>query len=184
VAAARAIILPLVLVDEARACASAETMGGVRLTDAAHWMSSAALSFARGLNDTPKIVALAMGAAAAVAFPSAPLYVVIALVIGAGSFLGGRRVTETLAERVTAVDPLEGLAASAVAAALVLTASFSALPVSTTHVASGAIVGVGLRSGSRSVHWGTVWNIVSAWLVTLPLSAAGAATAWVLIQRW
>jgi PiT family inorganic phosphate transporter len=184
VTAARLVTLPLVVVDEAQACSSAETVGGVRLTDAAHWMTSAALSFARGLNDTPKIVALAAAAAAALTFPAITVYVVIAFVMGAGSVLTGRRVTETLAERVTDVDPLEGLAASAVAAAFVLAASFVALPVSTTHVASGAIVGVGLRSGSRAVQWRTVGSMVVAWLVTLPVSTALAATAWMVIQRW
>jgi PiT family inorganic phosphate transporter len=177
-------MLPLVIVDEARACASAETLGGVRLTDAAHWITSGALSFARGLNDTPKIVALAMAAAATVAVAGPSLYVVVAFVMAAGSVLGGRRVTHTLAEQVTDVDRLEGLAASAVAAALVLAASFVALPVSTTHVASGAIVGVGLRSGTRAVQWNTVRSMVTAWLVTLPVSAAGAAIAWTLIGRW
>jgi inorganic phosphate transporter, PiT family len=184
IAAARRLTLPLVVVDEARACSSPDALSGVRLTDAAHWMTSAALSFARGLNDTPKIVALAVAAAAALTLPPTTVHVVIAFVMGVGSVLTGRRVTQTLAERVTDVDPLEGLAASAVAAALVLAASFVALPVSTTHVASGAIVGVGLRSGSRAVQWGTVGSMVVAWLVTLPVSAAGAATAWIVIQRW
>ena len=97
--------------------------------------------------------------------------------MGVGGLVGGRRVTRTLAERVTDIDPLEGLAASAVAAGLVLAASIVALPVSTTHVASGAIVGVGLRSGARAVQWGTVRAMVLAWLVTLPVSALCAALA-------
>jgi PiT family inorganic phosphate transporter len=180
VVAARAVILPLVVVDEARACAGGETLSGLRVTDAAHWMMSAALSFARGLNDTPKIGALATAAAATIAFTPSSLYVVIAFVIGAGSLLSGRRVTETLAERVADIDPLEGLVASAVAAALVLAASCVALPVSTTHVASGAIVGVGLRAGSRGVQWPTVSSMIAAWLVTLPASAVFAAVAWKL----
>jgi PiT family inorganic phosphate transporter len=177
-------MLPLVIVDETRACTSEETLGGVRMTDAAHWVTSGALSFGRGLNDTPKIVALAMAAAAAVSFAGPSLYAGVAFVMGVGSFLSGRRVTETLAERVTDVDRLEGLAASAVAAALVLAASVVALPVSTTHVASGAIVGVGLRSGTRAVQWNTVRSMVTAWLVTLPVSAVGAAIAWTLMRRW
>lgn len=182
-ATAGSVALPLVVVDQTRACANADTAAGVRVTDAAHWFSSAALSFARGLNDTPKIVALGLMAATAVSLAAPLLYVVIALAIGAGSVLTGRRVTATLAERVTDVDPLEGLSASAVAAALVLAASFVALPVSTTHVASGAIVGAGLRAGSRAVHWDTVRSMVMAWLVTLPASAIFAAVAWTLMAR-
>lgn len=183
-AIARPLMLPLVIVDEAQACTSDSTLGGVRLTDAAHWVTSGVLSFARGLNDTPKIVALAMVAAVAVGAAGPSLYAVVALVMGVGSFLGGRRVTQTLAERVTDVDRLEGLAASAVAAALVLAASVVALPVSTTHVAAGAIIGIGLRSGTRAVQWNTVRSMVTAWLVTLPVSAAGAAIAWTLMRRW
>jgi PiT family inorganic phosphate transporter len=178
VIAARQIMLPVLVVDETRACADGETLeAGVRVTDAAHWLSSATLSFARGLNDTPKIVALVLAAAAVVGMAAPSTYVTCALVMGLGSVLAGRRVTRTLAERVTDIDPLEGLAATAVAASLVLAASAVALPVSTTHVASGAIVGVGLRSGSRAVQWTTVRAMVVAWLITVPVSAAGAAIA-------
>jgi PiT family inorganic phosphate transporter len=92
-------------------------------------------------------------------------------------------VTRTLAERVTDIDPLEGLAASGVSAGLVLAASVVALPVSTTHVASGAIVGAGLAAGSRAVHWRTVGNIVLAWFVTLPVSAAAAAIVWTALRQ-
>lgn len=153
------------------------------MTDGAHWLTSGALSFARGLNDTPKIVALAIAAAALVGVTAPPVYVVGAVVMGAGSLWYGRRVTRTLAERVTDIDPLEGLAASAVAAGLVLAASAVGLPVSTTHVASGAIIGVGLRSGTRAVQWRTVREMVAAWVVTLPASAVAAAVAWLVIGR-
>lgn len=181
--ASRAVLLPLVFVDQAQICSQAERLSGVRVTDAAHWLTSAVLSFARGLNDTPKIVALGMAAAMGAGFGAAPLYVAAAIAMGAGSLLAGRRVTRTLAERVTDVDPLEGLAASAVAAALVLAASFVALPVSTTHVAAGAIVGVGLRAGGRAVRWDTVSTMVAAWLITLPASAVVSAGVWWMGSR-
>ncbi|HWK10783.1 MAG TPA: inorganic phosphate transporter [Vicinamibacterales bacterium] len=183
VTAARALLLPIVVVDEHRACSDGATVAGVRLTDGAHWLTSAALSFARGLNDTSKIVALAVGAAVVVGVNAPSMYVVGAIVMGAGSLLYGQRVTRTLAEHVTDIDPLEGLAASAVAAGLVLAASAVALPVSTTHVASGAIIGVGLRSGTRAIQWRTVRDMVAAWIVTLPASALAAALAWVIFSR-
>jgi PiT family inorganic phosphate transporter len=183
VAAARAILLPVVIVDEQQACAEGGTLAGVRVTDGAHWLTSAALCFARGLNDTPKIVALAVAAAAVVGVAAPSVYLAGAIVMGAGSLWSGRRVTRTLAERVTDIDPLEGLAASAVAAALVLAASAIALPVSTTHVASGAIVGVGLRSGSPAVQWSTVRAMAMEWVITLPVSAAAAAIAWLVIAK-
>ncbi len=176
--AVQPVVWPLVVDDEQRACATEETISAVRVTDGLHWVTTATLSFARGLNDTPKIAALAIAAAAALGVAAPPLYLIGAVVMGAGSYLGGRRVTETLAERVTEIDPLEGLAASGVAAALVLVASFVALPVSTTHVASGAIVGAGLRSGRGAVRWSTVSSIIAAWAITLPASAVVSAAAW------
>lgn len=182
-AASQPVLLPLVLVDQEQACLQTESISGVRMTDAAHWLSSAALSFARGLNDTPKIVALGMVSAAGVGMGAAPLYFAGAAAMGAGSLLAGRRVTRTLAERVTDVDPLEGLAASAVAAGLVLAASFVALPVSTTHVATGAIIGAGLGAGGGAVRWGTVSSLVAAWVITLPASAAVSAAVWWLCTR-
>ena len=111
-------------------------------------------------------------------FAAAPLYVACAVAMGAGSLIAGRRVTRTLAERVTEVEPLEGLAASGVAAALVLAASFVALPVSTTHVATCAIVGAGLGSGGHGVRWNTVSGLAAAWVITLPASAAVSAATW------
>lgn len=176
--AGQSVVLPLVVVDDQRACANEQTIGAVRVTDVLHWTTAAALSFARGLNDTPKIAALAMAAVAALGIAAPPLYLIGAVVMGAGSYLGGRRVTETLAERVTDIEPLEGLAASGVAAALVFLASFVALPVSTTHVASGAIVGAGLRSGRGAVRWSTVSSMIAAWAITLPASAVVSAAAW------
>lgn len=176
--APRPVVMPLVVVDDRRACSTEQTIGAVRVTDALHWTTTAALSFARGLNDTPKIAALAIAAAAALGVAAPPLYLIGAVVMGGGSYLGGRRVTETLAERVTDIDPLEGLVASGVAAAMVLVASFVALPVSTTHVASGAIVGVGLRSGRGAVRWSTVSGMIAAWAITLPASAVVSAAVW------
>lgn len=176
--AAQPVVLPLVVVDDQRACATEQTIGAVGVIDVLHWTTAAALSFARGLNDAPKIAALAIAAAATLGVAAPPLYLIGAVVMGAGSYLGGRRVTETLAERVTDIDPLEGLAASGIAAALVLAASFVALPVSTTHVASGAIVGVGLRSGRGVVRWSTVSAMMAAWAITLPASAVVSAAAW------
>jgi PiT family inorganic phosphate transporter len=184
VTAARAVMLPVVIVDATQACADGESLErGVRLTDGAQWIASAALSFARGLNDTPKIVGLAALAGASIGISALPLFIAGAIAMGAGSLIAGRRVTRTLAERVTDIDPLEGLAANGVAALLVLAASLVALPVSTTHVASGAIVGAGLRAGADAVHWRTVWNMALAWIVTLPAAAVGAALVWAIVGR-
>ena len=154
-----------------------------RLTDTAHWATSATLSFARGLNDNPKIVALGALALAPVGLAGAELFLLSAAAMGLGGYVFGRRVTHTLAERVTPLDPVHGLVSSTVASSLVLLASGLALPVSTTHVASGAILGAGLRRAPREVEWAMVATMASAWLVTLPLSAAfAAAVSWLLAR--
>ena len=184
VTAARGLMLPVVIVETTQACAEGGTLErAVRLIDAAQWIASAALSFARGLNDTPKIAALAAVAGMSMGISAPALFIGAAIAMAAGGLIAGGRVTRTLAERVADIDPLEGLAASGVAATLVLAASVVALPVSTTHVVSGAIVGAGLRTGADAVHWGTVWNMVLAWIVTVPAAAIGAAIVWVTVAR-
>jgi inorganic phosphate transporter, PiT family len=151
--------------------------------DALHWLSAALTSFARGLNDTPKIVALGLGAAAVFGMSGTPFFAAVAAGIGAGSLVAGFRVTDTLANRVTRMGAAEGFAANAVTTLLVGLASWAALPVSTTHVSSGAIVGVGLRRGARGVEWRAVRDMLLAWLVTLPAAGLAAAAALALYRR-
>jgi PiT family inorganic phosphate transporter len=164
-------------------CASSPTVTA-RLTavDALHWVSSALTSFARGLNDTPKIVALGIVASATVGISGVPFYLVVALAMGGGSLIAGFRVTETLARKVTPMSPGEGFAANLVTTLLVGAASLVALPVSTTHVSSGAIIGIGLHRGTETIHWRTVRDMLLAWLVTLPVSALVGAGAFALIR--
>jgi len=150
--------------------------------DALHWLSAAATSFARGLNDTPKIVALGIGAAAVLGVPPASLYVAIALAMAGGGLIAGFRVVETLACKVTKMTPGEGFAANVVTTVLVGAASVVALPVSTTHVSSGAIIGIGLHHGS-AIQWRTVREMALAWLVTLPVAALAAGMAFALLSR-
>ncbi len=167
---------PLVL-GPAATCDDAATTR-VSVTDAAHWGTSAALSFARGLNDTPKIVGLGVGAAVTGSW----VFLAAAAAMGLGSFVYGRRVTATLAERVTGIDRLEGLSASAVSSSLVLLASFVALPVSTTHVSAGAIIGAGLRGGFDAIRWQTVAHLIVAWVITLPVAGTLAAGVSLLLR--
>lgn len=167
--------VPAVEVGQSETCATAV----VRFSaiDTLHWISSGATSFFRGLNDTPKILALGIAAAAAFGMSTTPAYALIALAMGVGSLMAGFRVTHTLAEKITPITPANGLAANVVTSVLVGVASKFALPVSTTHVSSGAIIGVGLSGGRRSVQWKTVGELLLAWIVTLPVSALIAAAA-------
>ncbi|MBA3884158.1 MAG: inorganic phosphate transporter [Acidobacteria bacterium] len=146
-----------------------------------HWGAAAALSFARGVNDNAKIAAIAALGFTALHVELWPAFLVSAAAMTAGSYFGGLRVTRTLSERVVTMDRDTGLAAAVVSAGLVLAASAYAMPVSTTHVSTGAIVGAGLRQDPGAVHWGWVGGLASAWVVTLPVSAGlGALAVWTL----
>jgi phosphate/sulfate permease len=153
----------------------------------AHWLSSGVASFTRGLNDTPKIVALGSvlflldGAKVAATTPIW-LFLAVALAMGIGSIIGGLRVTQTLAEKVTKMNHQEGFAANLATALLVGASSVFSLPVSTTQVSSCAIIGIGIRKGWGSVCWRTVWDMVLAWMVTLPVAGILATIAYFVLD--
>lgn len=170
--------LPSVEVAPAPHCG--EAVARLSPVDVLHWLSAGATSFFRGLNDAPKILALGVGAAATIGFESRWFYVALAAAMAAGALLAGRRVTETLAKKVVRLSPENGFAANLVTSALVCTASRFALPVSTTHVSSGAIIGIGI-STRAGVRWRMVTEMALAWVVTLPCSALIAAIIYKLI---
>ncbi|MGH7676007.1 MAG: inorganic phosphate transporter [Gemmatimonadales bacterium] len=149
--------------------------------DSLHWLTSGSTSFFRGMNDTPKILALGVLAAAGTGLATEWFFVLVALAMGLGSYVAGRRVTETLAGKVTTIGHDDGFAANLVTSALVGIASFFALPVSTTHVSSGAILGIGVRR--KGVRWGVVRDIVLAWVVTLPVAGVIASLTYVALSR-
>jgi len=144
-----------------------------RTLDALHYLSAGAASFARGLNDTPKMVALLL---VAQGFNVRWGFVAIALTIALGAFLDADKVAETLGKKVTGLNPGQGFAASLATAALVTTASLHSLPVSTTHVSVGALLGIGVTT--RQAKWRKVGEILLAWVTTLPCGAALAAVAY------
>jgi PiT family inorganic phosphate transporter len=170
------VLLPQI-VTSSTGCSTAATGRRFMPAGALHWGAAAALSFARGVNDNAKLAAIA---ALGLSASGAPLWVAFAVTAAAmtiGSCAAGLRVTRTLGERVVHMDQDTGLAAVLVAAALVMTASFYALPVSTTHVSTGAIVGAGARQGNGAVEWRHVGSLAIAWVGTLPIAAGLAATA-------
>ena len=146
-----------------------------RTLDAAHYLSAGAASFARGLNDTPKIAALLL---AVKAIDLKWGMVAVTVIIAVGALLDADRVAETLGKKVTDMDPGQGFAANVATAVLVITASFHSLPVSTTHVSVGALLGIGITT--RQAKWRSVGGIVLCWIVTLPCAAVLAAmTYWI-----
>jgi PiT family inorganic phosphate transporter len=152
--------------------------------DGFHWLSSGAASFARGLNDAPKIVGLALAAGALTSTSIASMRPVFFLLVTAGIVIGslaaGLRVTRVLAEDVTPMSHREGLAANLVTAMLVAVGAVNGLPMSTTHVSSGAIMGIGAERGS--LNWRTARTIVAAWIVTLPAAAVLAAACYAAVR--
>ncbi|MBU0498450.1 MAG: inorganic phosphate transporter family protein [Gammaproteobacteria bacterium] len=146
--------------------------------NALHVLSAGSVCFARAVNDTPKIAALLLGASAlGSSTQSAWVIVLIALAMAAGGLLQSGRVAETLSRRITDLGHGQGLTANLVTAGLVLGASHLGLPVSTTHVATGAIFGIGAVNGKRD--WRTIGRILLTWVSTLPLGLAlGAGLYW------
>lgn len=144
--------------------------------DVAHYLSAGAVSFARGLNDTPKIAALLLvGHIVAPAFAIAG----VAILIAVGGIVSARRVAQTMSHRVTEMNAGQGFTANIVTAVLVIVASRFGLPVSTTHVSCGALFGIGATTGRA--HWDVIGRIGLSWLITLPVAIAlGAACATIL----
>ena len=168
-------------------CNRAGLQGLVVGFDTIHWISSGLASFARGTNDAPKIVAMLLLGATTAMWPSVSAQLAafggVALAMGLGSYFGGLRVTEVLAEKVTKMDHAEGLSANLTTSSLVLVSGTLGLPVSTTHVSSSAIIGIGLLKGLKAVSWTTVRDMVIAWIVTLPAAALFACLAYLILSR-
>jgi len=146
--------------------------------DAAHYLSAGAVSFSRGLNDTPKIVALLLAAQTLGLRSGTAL---VGGVMAVGAILGSRRVAETLGKRITTMNHGQGLSANLVTTVLVLGASRLGVPVSTTHVSCGALFGLGAVTGQA--RWKVVASIVLAWVITLPVATVLAALAAFLLAH-
>jgi PiT family inorganic phosphate transporter len=109
------------------------------------------------------------------------IIVVSALAISAGTAIGGWRVIQTVGIRVTALDPVQGFTAQLSAAGVIEGASRLGIPVSTTHCASAAIMGVGATRRLSAVRWGVARRIVAAWIITFPVCGGiGYLIAWLL----
>lgn len=175
------------VIDVPAQCDRAGLQGLAVGLDSVHWLSSGLTSLARGANDTPKIMAILLLGSAMAAWSSTTLQVTalvgVALAMGLGSLIGGFRVTEVLAEKVTRMDHIEGLSANLTTSSLVLVSATMGLPVSTTHVSSSAIIGIGMLKGLKAVRWATVRDMVLAWIVTLPVAALLAVLAYFILSR-
>ncbi|MFQ5414475.1 MAG: anion permease [Phycisphaerae bacterium] len=141
--------------------------------DRAHMFTAGAISFARGLNDTPKMAAL-MVAAGALATGWADVAVGVA--IAAGGLLAVRRVARTMSYRITGMNDGQAFSANLVSALLIIVASRFGMPVSTTHVSCGSLFGIGLVN--RQARMQVIRQVVLAWVTTLPAAAAIGWLCW------
>ncbi|NJD28216.1 MAG: inorganic phosphate transporter [Chloroflexi bacterium] len=151
-------------------------------------LSAAYMAFSHGSNDAQKtmgIMTLALVSAGILAEPVVPLWVIIAAAtaISLGTAAGGWRIIRTMGQKVVKLDPVHGFAAETTAATIIVGASHFGMPVSTTHVISSAIMGVGASDRLSAVRWGVAGNIVIAWILTLPASGFVAWLAWELLSR-
>jgi PiT family inorganic phosphate transporter len=159
---------------EVKECsADGDVRFSMKIVDTLHLFSGGLTSFARGLNDTPKMAALLVGTHAMAMSSSALPYVVVGIGVILGGLIGGRRVTETLSRKITSLDAVEGFASNAITSVLVICGSFLGMPFSTTHVSTSSIVGIGVASG-EGIRWKIVQDILLAWVVTLPGAGIGA----------
>ena len=146
-----------------------------------HLVSSAAYSLGHGLNDAQKT----MGIITVLLFSTGylhgdfhvPHWVAIScyIAIGLGTMTGGWKIIETMGSRITKLSQHQGFAASTGGSALLFGASYFGIPVSTTHTITGAVIGAGVARRASAVRWGVAQNVVTAWLITIPASAAVAA---------
>jgi PiT family inorganic phosphate transporter len=176
-----------IMVDEQTACQAKAVeyyqgnllgIGAQQILDALHFLSAGAVSFARGLNDTPKIVALCV-TAKALGLQSGNI--LVALVIAIGGAISARRVAETMSNRITRMNHGQGFSVNLITAILVIFASKWGVPVSTTHVSCGSLFGIGLSNGKA--NWKVITGILSAWVLTLPVAAVVAGTAYFILHH-
>jgi inorganic phosphate transporter, PiT family len=148
-----------------------------QLVDALHFFSAGIVSFARGLNDTPKIVALLLiGQSFAISWSMFAIAGGMAL----GGLLNAKRVAITMSHKITGMNHGQGLTANLVTGMLVIAASRYGLPVSTTHVAVGSIFGMGLLSQQANVR--VFYQILLSWVLTLPTALLISGITYLLIH--
>jgi PiT family inorganic phosphate transporter len=150
-------------------------------------LSAGYMAFSHGTNDAQKtmgIITLALFAAGVIPDITVPTWVVIvaATALSLGTAVGGWRIMRTMGHRVAKLEPVHGFAAETTAATVIFGAAQLGMPVSTTHVISSAIMGVGSAQGPRWVRWRVARDILVAWVLTIPASGGVAALVWLILS--
>lgn len=168
-------------IDDESVCTEryAGSIAGVnaqKVLDYSHIFTAGALSFARGLNDTPKIAAVLVVAGGLTTIHPSLALIAVGIFIAIGGVLMVRRVANTMSHQITEMNDGQAFTANLVTALLVIVASRFGLPVSTTHVSCGSLFGIGAVNCKG--HWGMVGKIVVAWVTTLPVAGIIGFFAW------
>jgi len=177
----RALTPPTLSMDSVENCAlrySGHVFGIElqKIMDGLHFISAGIVSFARGLNDTPKIMALLVG------FQLLELQfsmLIVALAMALGGLLNAKKIAHTMSKKITALNHGQGLSANLSTGLLVIFASSLGMPVSTTHVSVGSLFGIGIitRQGDPRV----ISKIFMSWVLTLPIAAGLSALVYFIL---
>jgi PiT family inorganic phosphate transporter len=156
--------------------------------------SAGAYSFSHGSNDAQKTMGIITPLLFSIGYFGSgvnpnllpvPIWVILAAhtAIALGTLSGGWRIVKTMGYKITRLRPVDGFAAESASAATIISASLAGIPVSTTHVITSSIMGVGTTRGASAVKWGMARSIIWAWFLTIPISALIGFTAFSLIYH-
>lgn len=148
-------------------------------------LSTAAISFSHGTQDAQKtmgVITLALVVTGHLSRFEVPYWVILsaAAAMGLGTVAGGWRIIRTLGHRITPLDPARGFAAQTAASSVLLVSAYVyAMPISSTHIITASVMGVGATRRLSAVRWGVAGDVVLAWILTIP---GAGATAWLAYQ--
>ena len=150
-------------------------------------ISAGYMAFSHGSNDAQKtmgIITLALFAGGAIPTIDVPFWVIVvsATALSLGTAVGGWRIMRTMGHRVVELEPVHGFAAETTAATVLVGTASLGMPVSTTHVISSAIMGVGSARGPKGVRWGVARRILLAWFMTIPAAGLVAGASWFILH--
>ena len=149
-----------------------------KVLDFMHFVSAGVVSFARGLNDTPKIVGLLL---IANLFSIKLGIILVGIAIAIGGILNARKVAETISKKITPMNHGQGFTANLVTGLVVISASSFGMPVSTTHVSVGSIFGIGTVTGKANKK--VISEIALSWVLTLPIAAVSGSLIYLFINN-
>jgi len=175
------LLAMLIMLLSSWALKGATAKGAEKSFRVLHLISSAAYSLSHGLNDAQKT----MGIITVLLYSTGylhgefhvPHWVAIAcyIAIALGTLSGGWKIIETMGSRITKLSHHQGFSASMGGSIMVFTASLLGIPVSTTHTITGCVIGAGTARRASAVRWGVAGNVMTAWVITIPASAAVGA---------